>query len=166
MFLFGFDISGIVIALKILGFLLSVAFAVGIVLSLLAKLKLAEEEDEKYNNHFIKQKPNQNKENIRWNMIVGHFQSKNSAEWRAAIIDADTMLEDIITQLGYSGATFGEKLKSIRPTDFPYINEAWEVHKLRNIIAHQGTGYHLNEREAYRAYKIYEEIFYSSGYLS
>ena len=166
MYIFGFDISGIVLGLKILGFLISLASAVGIVLALLGKVKIAQQSKDRFDAHFIVPEVKASYENDRWEMIKKHFQSTNVAEWRTAIIDADTMLEDLITSLGYTGENFGEKLKSMNHNNFPLLNEAWTVHKLRNVIAHQGSSYVLREREVFQTFKTYEHIFYEMGYIS
>lgn len=163
----GFDISGIILILKIIGSVLSVVFLVGIIISGLSFLNVSDIKKKRRLNHFnrneVKEESPREK---RWNSIKAHFQSQNPAEWRMAIIDADSMLEDLITSMGYSGDTFGEKLKSIRHENVPFLESAWHVHKLRNTLAHQGTGYYLSDREAYQAYKIYDHIFYTTGYLA
>ena len=166
MYFFGYDISGIVLVLKIIGFLLSVGFSVGIVIYLLKKVKISEKKKHRFENHFVVPERKETHESKRWENIKAHFQSSNPAEWRMAIIDADSMLEDIITELGYTGETMGEKLKSISVHDFPLLDEAWTVHKLRNMIAHQGSHYHLSEREVFQTFKMYEQIFYRTQYLS
>ena len=171
MIFLGYDMSGIVLFLKILGFVLSVGFAVGLVLSILGQRDLFIKKKNRRENYFNdtlnnSQSSMESREMKRWQNIKAHFQSKNPTDWRMAIIDADAMLEDIIESMGYRGASFGEKLKSMNPRNVPFLNDAWHVHKLRNILAHQGSRYNLSEREAYQAHKIYENIFYSTGYIS
>lgn len=160
------DFSGIILFLKILGFLLSLAFLVGIVVSWLGAKDVDQLNEIKEHQHFLTTHDIETPEEKRWQAITEHFQSDNPVEWRMAIIDADAMLEDLVTAIGYRGETFGEKLKSIEASDFPHLNNAWYVHKLRNNLAHQGTAYHLSEREAYQAFKIYNAIFHETGYLS
>lgn len=170
MIFLGYDISGIVLFFKILGFVLSLAFTVGIVLSLLGmknlSLKKKQKRDNYFNNTIHSNNMSKSIEMKRWENIKAHFQSKNPTDWRMAIIDADAMLEDAIEFIGYHGASFGEKLKSMNPANVPFLNDAWYVHKLRNNLAHQGSRYQLSEREAFQAHKIYENIFYSTGYIS
>ncbi len=167
MIFLGYDISNIVLGLKVLGFVISLAFFVGIILSILGEKKLAHKYRKRRKNYFNRvPEKKENKENKRWQNIKAHFQSSNPTDWRMAIIDADAMLEDVIESMGYHGASFGEKLKSINPRNVPFLNDAWYVHKLRNNLAHQGSTYHLSEREVFQAHKIYENIFYSTGYIS
>ena len=166
MYFLGYDISGIVFTLKVIGFLFSVGFSVGIVVYLLGKLKLHQKKRDRFENHFITPVSEKTYEEKRWENIKAHFQSSNPAQWRMAIIDADSLLEEIITDLGYTGESFGEKLKSMNYDTFPLLDEAWTVHKLRNTIAHQGSHYHLSEREVFQTFKLYEQIFYKTGYIS
>jgi transposase len=53
----------------------------------------------------------------------------------------------------------GERMKAIEKSDFNTIDDAWEAHKARNNIAHQGGGFALNQREARRIISLYERVF-------
>ena len=165
MTLFGFDISGIVLILKVIGFILSLGFGIGIIISLLNKKEVESEMDQKHHDHFHVYQSAKNPHIQRWNMVEQHMKSQNPAEWRMGIIDADTMLEDMITGMGYQGGSFGEKLKSINPAQFPNLQLAWEVHKVRNRIAHDGQSFQLSERDAYQAFKTYEQLLRGGGYI-
>ena len=55
--------------------------------------------------------------------------------------------------------TIGEKMKAIEKSDFLSIDLAWEAHKIRNSIAHIGSNFELNEREAKRAIALFETVF-------
>jgi hypothetical protein len=118
-----------------------------------------------YNAHFIKPASVQKKLNPRWEQIRAHFESANPNDWRAAIIDADTLLEEVVTSLGYTGESLGAKLTSIRINDFPTLQSAWEGHKMRNIIAHQGTNYNLTERQKEITRRHFEAVFHDTGII-
>ncbi len=168
MIFLGIDFSWLVITLKVLGSILSVASIVGIVISFFGILDTNKKKKEKRENYFVKQNNNDyiSENDMRWIDIRNNFQSNDPTNWRMAIIDADSMLEDLITSIGYDATTFGDKLKMINRIDFPLIDSVWYVHKLRNNLAHQGSSYHLSERDAYQAFKIYEQIFYENNYIS
>lgn len=95
----------------------------------------------------------------RFTIVEKHIASDNPAEWRLAIIEADTLLEEIVKKMGYEGTTLGEMLKNIELSDFNTLNEAWEAHKVRNQIAHQGSSFTLTKREAKRVVGLYEKVF-------
>lgn len=93
-----------------------------------------------------------------WKKIDGYVRSDNPSDWKIAILEADTLLEEVITSLGYHGENFGEKLKSINPSQFPYLDHAWEAHKFRNDIAHSAQR-PLAHSEANRIIGLYERVF-------
>ena len=95
---------------------------------------------------------------IVWKEIIDRLDSFNEADWRFAIIKADTMLEEIIDRMGYHGETLGEKLKMIEESDFTTLSQAWEAHKVRNKIAHEGD-FVLSKREARRVVELYRQVF-------
>lgn len=95
----------------------------------------------------------------RFEVVEKHMTSDNPAEWRLAIIEADTLLEEMVKKMGYEGTTLGEMLKNIEPSDFTTLNSAWEAHKIRNQIAHQGSSFLLTKREAKRVVQLYERVF-------
>lgn len=97
--------------------------------------------------------------NLRWEKVIEHINSPNSSDWKLAIIEADIMLDDLLRAAGYHGDTLGEMLKAVEKSDFVTIESAWDAHKVRNQIAHQGAGFDLTEREAKRVVSLYESVF-------
>ncbi len=97
--------------------------------------------------------------NARWEAIVAHAHSTSENDWRHAIIDADVMLDELLDAQGYKGDSMGDKMKQIERSDFNSIDAAWEAHKMRNRIAHEGSALQLNEREVLRVINLYEQVF-------
>jgi hypothetical protein len=104
-------------------------------------------------------------ENTRWRSVVDHINSDNPANWKVAILDADTILDEMVMSMGYHGDSLGERLKSIEASDFTTLDNAWEAHKIRNQIAHQGSDFVLTEREARRVISLYESVFREFKYI-
>ena len=75
------------------------------------------------------------------------------------------MLEDLMKQLGFKGESLGDKLKSATQDKFHSLTSAWEVHTIRNRIAHEGAAFHLSQHEAKRVIAIYESIFREYGFI-
>jgi hypothetical protein len=73
-------------------------------------------------------------------------------------LEADIVLDDILTSLGYQGDGIGEKLKRVNPGDMKSLNEAWEAHKVRNQIAHEGSQFPLTQHEANRVVNLYKKV--------
>jgi hypothetical protein len=103
--------------------------------------------------------------NARWEKILTQSTSMNPADWRLAIIDADAMLDDLVTSMGYRGNSLGERLKVVEISDFTTLEKAWEAHKIRNRIAHSGSDFILTQREASRVIDLYRQVFEEFSYL-
>jgi hypothetical protein len=102
---------------------------------------------------------------MRWERITQLFHSEQSSDWRVAIIEADAMLEELVTQLGYTGESLGEKMKTIDPGNFPHLRDAWDAHLVRNRIAHEGMDFHLDAFEKNRVFRLYEKIFTEARFI-
>ena len=98
----------------------------------------------------------------QWEIIVNHTDSNNPAEWKIAIIEADNILDNILKEVGYEGDTLADRLKVAGDGDI--IQQAWEAHKIRNAIAHEGE-IELTQREAKRVIGLYENVFKKFGYI-
>jgi hypothetical protein len=97
--------------------------------------------------------------NPKWQKILDHIESLNENDWRLAIIESDIMLDDLLDKLSLQGETIGDKLKTVEKSDFVTIDNAWEAHKIRNQIAHEGSEFGLTQREARRVIELYRSVF-------
>lgn len=97
--------------------------------------------------------------NERWERVLVHLDTDSQSEWRTAILEADIILDEMTRKMGYHGETLGERLKGVERSDFLTINQAWEAHKIRNAIAHEGSNYILTKREAKRVIDMYRQVF-------
>jgi len=96
---------------------------------------------------------------------MSHMNSANENDWRQAIIEADIMLDSMLTKIGYDGDTVAEKLKNVEENDFVTLNKAWEAHKIRNRIAHDGSKFKINREEAERVIDLFEQVFKEFYYI-
>ena len=103
--------------------------------------------------------------NPRWVQTLNYLFSPNASDWKLAIIEADAMLEALLDQLGFKGETLGDKLKNTTQEKFRGLSSAWEVHGIRNRIAHEGLAYEISQYEAKRVIAIYEQIFRVYGFI-
>ncbi len=102
---------------------------------------------------------------LRWNRIMEHANSEDEHKWRLAILEADIMLNELLDLQGYKGETIAEKMKMVSRTTFNSIDDAWEAHKMRNKVAHEGTEYHIDEREKNRVIGLYQRVFKEFGFV-
>lgn len=99
----------------------------------------------------------------RWTYITQLIESGQKSDWRQAIIEADIMLDELLDRLGYHGESLGEKLRAVNQAHFQTLNNAWDAHRVRNEIAHQGSSYDLTEHLAHRTIANYEAVFREHG---
>ncbi|MDO8548330.1 MAG: hypothetical protein Q7R71_01510 [bacterium] len=103
--------------------------------------------------------------NPAWEHVVALAGSPLENDWRRAIIEADSMLDALLTTRGYGGATLGDKLKTANPLQFTTLDLAWKAHKVRNDIAHGGEQFHLTDRDAKSTIDFYRRVFEEFDYL-
>jgi len=103
--------------------------------------------------------------NEHWLHVVALLDSHNQNDWRQAIIEADIMLDEMLGKMGYDASSVGEKLKMIEPSDFTTLDDAWEAHKVRNRLAHQGKDYPLGQTAARQVIGLYEKVFKEFYYI-
>jgi len=103
--------------------------------------------------------------NERWHKILGYLESLNPGDWKLAILEADIMLEEMVDKMGYQGEGLGEKLKSIERSDFSTLDKAWEAHKIRNSVAHEGTKFYITQGEARRVIGLFHDVFKEFRYI-
>jgi len=104
-------------------------------------------------------------ENERWQEVLSYSASDDEELWRLAVIEADVMLDDMLDAAGYPQEKLGAKLRNVERSDFRTIDQAWEAHKLRNAIAHEGSRYNLTKREVQQAMEQYRQVFNEFGYI-
>lgn len=147
---------------KVIAVIITIGGMFGIVKILRNLKELLEEERMVYGSTKVgidEVEPEDSGKNEKWEQVQTHINSKNPSEWRLAIIEADIMLDELLKASGYHGDTVGDRLKAVEPSDFIGLEAAWEAHKIRNQIAHQGSSFEINEREARRVITLYETVF-------
>ncbi len=103
--------------------------------------------------------------NEKWRKVINLLFLHNQSDWKLAIMECDSMLEDLMEHLGFRGENLGEKLKAADQTRFRNLPLAWEVHTIRNRIAHEGLDFEISHYEAKRVIAIYEQIFREFGHI-
>ncbi|MDB5265566.1 MAG: protein of unknown function with transrane region [Parcubacteria group bacterium] len=120
--------------------------------------QLLEQENERYTT-ISEPEAHVQVEHSRWAYIKQLIESPQESDWRQAIIEADIMLDEVLTRSGYQGNTIGDKLKTANPDRFTTIRNAWDAHTVRNEIAHSGSAYQLTNHAAFRTIQNYEAVF-------
>ncbi len=166
----GIDFSWIIsfltvlwVVITILAYILALGFLALLIHSTLRMYQTIDADAPRFLTIANPDKAEEVRDHHRWNHIRELIESGVESDWRQAIIEADIMLDDLLTQLGYQGASLGEKLRAVDPARFRTLDEAWDAHKVRNQIAHQGSAYPLTDHLAYRTILHYENVFKEHG---
>lgn len=155
-------LSRIWILISILAYLFC-AFAIFVLIySTIRLYQTKKAEEEKYTT-ITEAEADKEVDHSRWAHITSLIEGTSESDWRQAIIEADIMLEEVLDQQGYTGATVGDKLKQVPPAKMATLQDAWEAHKVRNDIAHQGSAFQLSAQMAYRTIQRYESVFREAG---
>lgn len=96
--------------------------------------------------------------NQDWEKIINLLNSDNPNDWKSAIMEADKILEMVVSHFVVPGDNLGEKLKNIEKSDFLTLEEAWQAHKVRNRIAHE-PNFHLSRRDAQATIDNFRRVF-------
>jgi len=144
--------------IKIISIILSSIALAGIIYTIMRIIQLGRKEVEEIKD-IIPKEISPEERYSRWNAIHKHLESSNEVEWRMAIMEADNILDEIIAAIGVAGENLGERLKNMEPSDFNNLQNAWDAHKVRNRIAHEGMKFKITKSEATRVIGLYEKIF-------
>jgi hypothetical protein len=96
------------------------------------------------------------KVNKEWQNIVKRLDSRDEANYKLAIIEADKLLDTVLKDLTIPGSTMGERLKAIPTSQLPSIDNVWQVHKLRNHLVHT-TEFKISDNKVKQAIDIYKQ---------
>ncbi|OGG78277.1 hypothetical protein A3A36_02915 [Candidatus Kaiserbacteria bacterium RIFCSPLOWO2_01_FULL_52_12b] len=140
-----------------IGYILAI-IALFIIVYLTVRLfELRKRESEFYSTLLVA--PDTGDEHPRWKHIESLAQGTSPSEWREAIIEADILLDELLTESGYEGENIAEKLNSAELGNLGTLKDAWEAHKVRNQIAHEGSAFELSEGLVRRTISHYETVF-------
>ena len=103
--------------------------------------------------------------NPHWEHVLTLAGGPTESDWRRAIVEADIMLNLMLSDRGYTGDTVADKLKSANPLQFTTLELAWAAHRVRNQIAHEGLAFTLTERDARATIDNYRRVFEEFDYL-
>jgi len=149
--------------LGFLSSLLSLFFLAIIIFSLVRLIEIQiydkKEIDHEINKALQKQKEIERMANPRWHYIETLIESPNDSDWRVAIIEADSMLEEVLRDKGLTGDTVAELLESAKESGYQKIQDAWDAHIIRNQIAHEGSDFSLTQVEGRRVIKMFQNFF-------
>jgi hypothetical protein len=118
-----------------------------------------EEVEHEINHALAKDKERDRLLNPQWKYVLTLIESPNESDWRIAIIEADTMMEEALKERGLVGNNMSELLEEAKTNGYPSIQNAWDAHLVRNKIAHEGQNFIISQVEGRRVIKLYQNVF-------
>jgi hypothetical protein len=102
---------------------------------------------------------------VRWQKIQKMVIAGLEPEAKLAIIEADSILNEVLKRIGHKGETFGERLDKATVDVLPNLEEVRRVHGIRNNIIHDPS-YSLDIAEAKMALEVYRKALVELNVLS
>lgn len=96
----------------------------------------------------------------QWVKIMARLETGLESEAKLAVIEADSMLDEILARMGFAGESLGERLKLVTTEIVPNISEVFEAHKIRNNIVHD-PDYRLTLDQARKTLSVYEKTLHN-----
>lgn len=103
-------------------------------------------------------------ENKQWQEVMKKINSPNPSDWNLAVIQADSIVDEMLKSMAPFGATMGDRLKQLDRSKLGSLDSLWEAHKIRNRIAHD-TDQVLDYQESRRAIMLFSEVLRELNYL-
>jgi hypothetical protein len=94
----------------------------------------------------------------QWGKITARLDTGLESEYKLAIIEADSMMDDTLKRMGYSGESLGERLEKLTSATLPNIEDIKQAHQTRNNIIHD-PDYSLSLDDARSLLGVYERAF-------
>ncbi len=94
----------------------------------------------------------------RWEAIMARTESGNPSYYKAAILEADALADEMLGEIGYKGGDVGDRLGRILPDQLLSSERLQEAHKIRNRIIHE-PDFVLPKEEAEKFLAFYESFF-------
>jgi hypothetical protein len=92
----------------------------------------------------------------KWKKIEKRLESKIEADLKLAVLEADEILDQCLSQIGYQGTTLNEKLEKLTEEIISNLKELKEVRKIKEDIVEDPT-FKLTLEETKRILEVYKK---------
>lgn len=168
--LFGFYFDGdeffsnvFVLWIEAIAAFISVVFIIGIIYTVLFTARYRKNQLKDFAKLLVMPSP---AERInRWTGISEHIGSNSPSLWRRAIIDADTVLDDILRRIGYPGNNLDERLAYVKPYQFRSLQKVLSAHRVKRMVEHESGMHVLTKELAENTIAQYKSAFEELEYI-
>jgi len=144
--------------LKIAFILIGVAFFVGIIILLIKNTWLKNAYTEDLVEFYTYRPYGVKKTFKKWEKIAKKLGGGKEGDYRMAIIEADTLLEETLRNMEYKGEKINDLLEQVDSKVLPHLDKIKSAHEFRNNIVHDPS-YELTLDEAKIIIGVYEQTF-------
>jgi len=142
------------VAVKIIGLILTVIFFIGIIILTIRSNLLAEKWQEAFylirGGYKIK-----NRFSRQWQRVYHLLDEKSETYWKLAMAEADKIFDQFLIAIGYSGKNPEERLENIRDYQIPTIEDIKKTHQfIREVLKNPNSK--ISYEEARDAVMVYE----------
>jgi hypothetical protein len=95
-----------------------------------------------------------------WDKTKARLETGLESEYKLAVIEGDSILDDVLKKMGYKGENLVERLDRLTSATLPNIEDIKESHKARTNILHS-PDYNLTLDEAKKILAVYEKALES-----
>lgn len=96
----------------------------------------------------------------RWLKTQARLETAQEAEYKLAVIEADSMTDEALKRMSFPGATVDERLQNLSAAIVPNVEEVRQAHALRNNVVHD-PNFRLSLDEARKTLSAFEKAFQS-----
>lgn len=72
----------------------------------------------------------------QWQAIIKKIASDSPEIWKLALIEADSLVDDLLKHLNYPGEHMADRLAKLDRNDFTTLDRLWNAHRVRNNLVH------------------------------
>lgn len=93
---------------------------------------------------------------MRWKAVLAKAAASPESA-TLAVIEADTLVDDVLRRLGLTGETMADRLDQLDPQEIKTLDRLWRVHRIRNALVHR-PGFSISSADATEMLGAYESF--------
>ncbi len=100
----------------------------------------------------------------RWERVRARLASPSPSQYKAAVLEADKIADEILSGIGYKGKNMTEKLDQTTPDHLENLEDLRRAHETRNRIIREKE-FSLTQEEAKEIIEVYEKFLKSLEFI-
>ena len=93
-----------------------------------------------------------------WRKIIKRLKTKDVAQWKLAINEADKIIDEIIKHMNIKADTMDDRLEQVNASQLSNVEEVKSAHRI-SVNIKINPEFELDHEEAVRLIKVYEKAF-------